>query len=76
MNVYDHEDAFADANRCAGRRTKLADALKSCTSKDMAVKMINDLQVIYLDLFEAFIEGVEYGRRNPKEVGKPDEIPF
>ncbi len=67
MNDYDHEDAFKDANRCAGRRTKLADALKLATTKQMGAQIIEDCQNKYLDFFEVFIEGVEWGRNNPKK---------
>lgn len=65
MNEYDHEDAFKYANLCAGRLTKLADALKSAQSKDQASLIIQDCQLKYQDLFTAFIEGVEFGRKNP-----------
>ncbi len=68
MNEYDHEDAFKSANRCAGRLTNLADALKMADTKDQARLIILDCQEKYQNLFTAFIEGVEYGRRNPKEM--------
>lgn len=67
MNEYDHEDAFKDANLCAGRRTKLADALRRTHDKHLAHLIIADCQEKYLQIFEAFIEGVEWGRNNPKE---------
>lgn len=66
MNPYDHEDAFKDANLCAGKYTRLADALKGCDNKDLARNIIEECKDNYERLFNAFIEGVEYGRRNPK----------
>lgn len=66
MNEYDHEDAFKAANLCAGRLTKLSDALCVATDKYCAELIIADCQKKYADLFTAFIEGVDYGRRNPK----------
>lgn len=68
MNQYDHEDAFKDANLFAGSKTALADALKWCSDKDTARKIIEDAQRQHLNLFEAYIAGVEYGRLNPKEM--------
>lgn len=79
MNHYDHEDAFKDANRCAGRRTKLSDALKVAANVDSARVIIEDCQEKYLTIFEAFLEGVEYGRRNPKMPmveERKSELPF
>ncbi len=70
MNPYDHEDAFKSANRCAGRLTKLADALKTAETDLQARMIISDCQEKYQAIFDAFIEGVEYGRRNPKRVDK------
>lgn len=67
MNDYDHEDAFKEANRCAGRLTNLAEALKTAESRDQASRIIKDAQEVYLNLFNAFIEGVDYGRRNPRK---------
>ncbi len=66
MNIYDHEDAFKAANRCAGRLTSLADALKSAETNTQARLIIQDAQEKYEKLFNAFIEGVEFGRQNPK----------
>lgn len=68
LNEYDHEDAFKDANLCAGRKTNLSDALKFCRDKDTARQIIGDLQGKHQALFEAFIEGVEWGRRHPKDM--------
>ncbi len=65
INIYDHEDAFKVANLCAGRRIKLVDVLKLCKDKDTAQLIIKGMQDQYENLFEAFIEGVEYGRKNP-----------
>jgi hypothetical protein len=62
----DHEDAFKEANRCAGRKTKLSDVLKHAITKEQAQLVIFDSQEKYKDLFDAFIEGVDYGRKNPK----------
>ncbi len=73
MNVYDHEDAFKDANLCAGSKVKLSEALKSCQNKDLASVIIHDTQQRYRDLFDAFIEGVEYGRRNPAQPTETGE---
>lgn len=67
MNPYDHEDAFKDANLCAGRKTKLSEALKMAPDKDVARLIIADSQDRYQSLFDAFIEGVAYGRENPKK---------
>jgi len=69
-DIYEHEDAFKEANRCAGRRTDLARALKNCTGKDTAKLIIEDCKNKYENLFEAFIEGVEFGRTWPKEKTK------
>lgn len=66
MNPYDHEDAFKDANRCAGRTTQLAEALKQVETQTQARTIILDCQNQYEALFNAFIEGVEYGRKNPR----------
>ena len=66
MNNYDHEDAFNSANIFAGGRTKLAEALKLATDKCQASKIIEDAQRQYENLFDAFIEGVDYGRKHPK----------
>lgn len=65
MNEYDHEDAFKNANLCAGRLTKLSEALKFIKDRDTACAIILDCQKKYNDLFTAFIEGVDYGRKNP-----------
>lgn len=67
MNIFDHEDAFADANRCAGRRTNLSEVLRSIESTDQAVRIIEEAKKTHSNLFESFIEGVEWGRANPKE---------
>lgn len=67
MNIYDHEDAFKEANLCAGQRTALADVLKAGLKKEHALAVIQGLQDTYLQLFEAFIEGVDYGRKHPSE---------
>lgn len=66
VNEYDHEDAFKAANRCAGRYVKLADAIKFAESKDQARLIILDCQERYQFLFDAFIEGVAWGRENPR----------
>ncbi len=42
MNVYDHEDAFKEANLCAGRRTKLA-----------VTRYGADCEVVYCDTMNA-----------------------
>lgn len=68
MNTYDHEDAFKDANYCAAKYTNLGDAIKLCGNKEVAALIIKELQDRYLHLFDAFIEGVDYGRRHPKEM--------
>lgn len=67
MNIYDHEDAFKFANRIAGKLTKLSDALKICNTQEQARLVILDCQEKYEALFEAFIAGVDYGRKNPKD---------
>lgn len=67
---YDHEDAFKAANRCAGKRTKLADALKMADTADQGRLIILDCQEKYENLFEAFIEGVEYGRNTPPPTAR------
>lgn len=69
MNVYDHEDAFKSANRCAGRLTAMPDALKMADTQEQARLILLDLQDRYAKLFDAFIEGVEYGRSHPKGTG-------
>lgn len=72
MNEYEHEDAIRDANLCAGRRTKLADALKSVTDKQQGLRIISEAQDRYLDIFEAFIEGVAWARdKDGMDKGKP-----
>lgn len=65
MNIYDHEDAFRAANLCAGNLTQLANVLKVSTDKDHARLLIEECQKTYENLFQAFIEGVDYGRKNP-----------
>jgi hypothetical protein len=65
VNAYDHEDAFKEANLCAGNKIKLVDALKICKDKEVARVIISELRDQYQALFDAFIEGVDYGRRNP-----------
>lgn len=67
MNEYDHEDAFKDASRCAGRLTNLSEAIKWASSKELASAIIYDSQKKYENLFTAFIEGVEWGRNNPRK---------
>ncbi len=66
MNAYDHEDAFKPANRCAGAKTKIGEALKMADTQDQARLILLDLQERYQALFDAFIEGVDWGRKNPK----------
>jgi hypothetical protein len=68
MNPYDHEDAFVAANRCAGRYTNLSAALRHADNQDMARIIIEDCKEKYQNYFDAFLEGVEYGRANPKEI--------
>ena len=65
MNVYDHEDAFKDANLCAANKVKIAEALRGCTDRHLAISIIGDAQTQYQKLFDAFIEGVAYGREHP-----------
>lgn len=67
MNHYDHEDAFKEANRCAGRATNISKALQTVETESQARLLLEDLQKQYVALFGAFIEGVEYGRKNPVE---------
>ena len=69
MNIYDHEYAFKEANLCAGRRTKLADALGTAMDQHTARLIIQDCQDKYTNVFEAFIEGVAYAR----ELAKIDD---
>lgn len=73
MNIYDHEDAFKDANLCAGRLTNLPEALKMATDKDQARIIIRDCQDMYVNLFHAFIEGVEWGRKHPIEAPRGEK---
>lgn len=65
MNHYDHEDAFKEANLCAGRAVNLPEAIKLSLNKDQARLMILQCQDQYLALFDAFIQGVAWGRNNP-----------
>ena len=73
LNEYDHEDAFKSANMCAGRLTNMVEALKFCKDKDVARVLIGQMQETYQNLFTAFIEGVDYGRRNPRAEQKEDQ---
>lgn len=66
MNHYDHEDAFKEANLCAGRFTNLAEELKDIKNPRVFELVIEDLKKKYEIIFSAFIEGVEWGRKNPK----------
>lgn len=70
INTYDHEDAFQSANRCAGRRTQIADALKLANNQDQARAIILDAQKKYEDIFESFIEGVAWAREEFKRNNK------
>lgn len=70
MNEYDHEDAFKYANRCAGRLTALADALKLSESKEQGQRIISVCMDNYEKLFTAFLEGVDFGRRHPMDMSK------
>lgn len=78
INQEDHEDAFKSANQCAGRLTDMVTELQACDSKERFAIIVLDLQKWYGKLFDAFIEGVAYGRDNPLCDPKtmPDEIPF
>lgn len=67
MNPYDHEDAFKAANLHAGNVVNLSDALQFNTDKDMARALIFEAQKQYEELFNAFIAGVDYGRKNPRD---------
>ncbi len=67
MNPYDHEDAFKAANLHAGAVVNLPEAVKWAKDHDLALCIINDARKTYSDLFDAFIAGVDYGRKNPLE---------
>jgi hypothetical protein len=74
MNQYDHEDAFKDANRFAGGRTKIADALKLADTEYQARAIILHAQETYQGLFDALIAGVDWAReQNKKQDGALQE---
>lgn len=66
-NSYDHEDAFKAANLHAGRVIALPAGLKAARDMNHARVLIDSMQDDYQRLFDAFIEGVRYGRENPLE---------
>lgn len=66
MNEYDHDDAFREANLCAGKLTDIGNAIKSAESKLQAQIILEELKKQYEKYFTAFIEGVDYGRKHPK----------
>lgn len=76
MNITDHEDAFSAANRCAADKIDLVNVLKRLKTREEAVTTIEEACQTYSNLFDAFIEGVEHGRRNPKILSDQNEIPF
>lgn len=67
MNQYDHEDAFREANRFAGGKTKLADALKFVEKDYQAREIILHALETYQGLFDAFIAGVAWAREDAKK---------
>lgn len=63
---YEHEDAFKEANRCAGRLTRLAARLSNAVTDLEKRRVLEECRVEYQNLFSAFIAGVDFGRKNPK----------
>jgi hypothetical protein len=60
----EHEDAYPAANRYAGEVTNLGKALSECSTTDEAKNTIAASQVVYTAIFNAFIAGVDWGRKN------------
>lgn len=61
-----HEDAFKAANLCAGRMTDLARSLALTSSPDEIGVVLDNTRDLYMSVFNAYIEGVAYGRANPR----------
>ena len=78
MNIEDseHDDCFKHANIYAADKVDLISEIKKCTTREQVKWRIKNVQDKYLDLFEAFIAGVDHGRKNARVKNTDDEIPF
>ncbi len=69
FDPYEHEDAFQAANICAGTLTDLAGRLDGASTASEAKERLEDCKVAYERVFEAFLRGVDWGRKNPAIAG-------
>lgn len=70
----DNEDATPEANRCASNlNVSFEEFIKSVSEarpQEEIKKHLEGAQREYNRLFDAFIYGVDYGRRNPRRTDK------
>lgn len=62
---FDNGDAVQEANYCAADLTNLAGMLNAAPSEELKQLAVITSQKIYRSAFDAFIYGVEYGRKFP-----------
>lgn len=67
MSIYYHKDAFRDATKCAARLTKLGDELHVVEKIELAWIVFNSLKDKHRLIYDAFLEGVDWGRKHPRQ---------